>query len=118
MHPVLTLAIGSFFCYNRENTEGYRMSIVLIDAQTAASTGSQGFSVPSLGQSVGLKSSGLAGSEVVTIQVEVNGTFIDLVEGGAVVTLTVANPHRTINGSGIYRVTKLSTAGAVTVTAG
>jgi len=94
------------------------MSIVLIDAQTAAVTGSQGFSVPSLGQSVGLKSSGLAGSEVVTIQVEVNGTFIDLVESGAVVTLTVANPHRTINGSGIYRVTKLSTAGAVTVTAG
>jgi len=94
------------------------MSIVLIDAQTAASTGSQGFSVPSLGQSVGLKSSGLAGAEVVTIQVEINGTFIDLVEDGAVVTLTVANPHRTINGSGIYRVTKLSTAGAVTVTAG
>ena len=95
------------------------MSIVLIDAQTAASTGSQGFSVPSLGQSVGLKSSGLAGSEVVTIQVEVNGTFIDLVEDdGVVTTLTVANPHRTINGSGIYRVTKLSTAGAVTVTAG
>ena len=94
------------------------MSIVLIDAQTAASTGSQGFSVPSLGQSVGLKSIGLAGAEVVTIQVEVNGTFIDLVEGGAVVTLTVSSPHRTINGSGIYRVTKLSTAGAVTVTAG
>lgn len=94
------------------------MSIVLIDAQTAAVTASQGFSVPSLGQSVGLKSSGLAGSEVVTIQVEVNGTFIDLVEDDAVVTLTVANPHRTINGSGIYRVTKLSTAGAVTVTAG
>ena len=94
------------------------MSIVLIDAQTAASTGSQGFSVPSLGQSVGLKSSGLAGAEVVTIQVEINGTFIDLVESSAVVTLTVANPHRTINGSGIYRVTKLSTAGAVTVTAG
>lgn len=94
------------------------MSIVLIDAQTAAVTASQGFSVPSLGQSVGLKSSGLAGAEVVTIQVEVNGTFIDLVESSAVVTLTVANPHRTINGSGIYRVTKLSTAGAVTVTAG
>lgn len=94
------------------------MSIVLIDSVSAAVTGSQGFSVPSLGQSVGLKSSGLAGSEVVTIQVEVNGTFIDLVEGGATITLTVANPHRTINGSGIYRVTKLSTAGAVTVTAG
>ena len=94
------------------------MSIVLINAQSGAVTGSQGFSVPSLGQSVGLKSSGLAGSEVVTIQVEVNGTFIDLVESGAVVTLTVASPHRTINGSGIYRVTKLSTAGAVTVTAG
>ena len=94
------------------------MSIVLINAQTAAVTYSQGFSVPTLGQSVGLKSSGLAGAEVVTIQVEVNGTFIDLVEGGAVVTLTVANPHRTINGSGIYRVTKLSTVGAVTVTAG
>lgn len=94
------------------------MSLVLINAQSAAVSYSQGFSVPSLGQSVGLKSSGLAGSEVVTIQVEVNGTFIDLVEGGAVVTLTVANPHRTINGSGIYRVTKLSTAGAVTVTAG
>jgi hypothetical protein len=94
------------------------MSIVLIDAQSTANTGNQGFSVPSHGQSVGLKSRGLAGSEVVTIQVEVNGTWIDLVEGGSVVTLTVANPHRTITGSGIYRVTKLSTAGAVTVTAG
>lgn len=94
------------------------MSIVLIDAQTAAVTASQGFSVPSLGQPVGLKSSGLAGAEIVTIQVEVNGTFIDLVESSAIVTLTVANPHRTINGSGIYRVTKLSTTGAVTVTAG
>lgn len=92
------------------------MTTVLFDAQTAAGS-SQGFSVPSLGQSVGLKSKGLTGSEVVTIQVEVNDTFIDLVEGGAVVTLTVANPHRTINGSGIYRVTKLLT-GTVTVTAG
>lgn len=94
------------------------MSLVLINATAAAETGSAGFSVPSLGQPVGLKSSGLTGSEVVTIQVEVNGTFINLVEGGATTTLTVANPHRTITGSGIYRVTKLATAGAVTVTAG
>lgn len=83
---------------------------VIINAQTAAVTDSPRIVVGRL-ETVGLKSSGLAGSEVVTVQVLVNGSWVN--ES----TLTVAAPNRTIGASGIYRCTKLSTAGAVSVVA-
>lgn len=89
--------------------------LVLINAQTAAVTAgsAHGFSVPDMGFAVGLKSSGLAGSEVVTIYTMVNGSWVDTGD-----ELTVANPHRTITATGTYTVGKGSTAGAVTVVAG
>ena len=80
-------------------------------AVTAGST-SITFSVPNRGFAVGLKSSGLAGSEVVSIYTLVNGTWVDTGE-----ELTVAAPHRTMTATGEYTIAKLSTAGAVVVVA-
>lgn len=88
--------------------------VVLINAQTAAVAAGEapGFSVPDLGFAVGLKSSGLSGSEVINIFTLVNGVWVDTGDD-----LTVANPHRTVSASGTYTVSKAST-GAVTVVAG
>lgn len=86
--------------------------LVLINAQTAAVTAGQarGFSAPNRGFAVGIKSSGLAGSETVSIYVQVNGTWVDTGD-----TLTATDPHRTIQATGTYTVAKGVTAGAVTV---
>lgn len=86
--------------------------LVLINAQTAAvtTTNARGFSVPNRGFAVGIKSTGLAGAETVSIYVNVNGTWVDTGD-----TLTAAEPHRTIQATGTYTVAKDVTAGAVTV---
>ncbi len=80
-------------------------------ALTAGST-STNFNVPNRGFAVGLKSSGLAGSEVVSIYTMVNGTWVDTGE-----ELTVAAPHRTMTATGEYTIAKEVTAGAVVVVA-
>ena len=70
------------------------------------------FKAPNRGFGVGLKSSGLAGSEVVSIYTLVNGAWVDTGE-----ELTVALPHRTMTATGEYTIAKLATAGAVVVVA-
>lgn len=86
--------------------------VVLINAQTSAVTAGQarGFSAPNRGFAVGIKSSGLAGSETVSILVDVNGSWVATGD-----TLTATAPHRTIQATGTYTVSKGVTAGAVTV---
>jgi hypothetical protein len=85
------------------------MSLLLIDNQTAATT-SNPFKVPP-GRTPSLKSAGLTGAEVVTLQCEINGNFSDVLDStGAVVTMTATKPHITINADGTYRVTKGVTA--------
>jgi hypothetical protein len=92
------------------------MSLLLIDNQTAAAT-SNPFKVPP-GRTPSLKSVGLTGAEVVTLQCEINGNFSDVLDStGAVVTMTATKPHITINADGTYRVTKGVTA-ATTVQLG
>jgi len=86
---------------------------LLINTASAVTEGAApSFKAPNRGVGVGLKSSGLAGSEVVSIYVLVNGNWVDTGD-----TLTVANPHRTVNATGDYTVAKLATAGAVVVVA-
>lgn len=88
--------------------------IVLINAQTAAVTAgaAPAFNAPNRGFAVGIKSSGLANAETVSIYVDVNGTWVDTGD-----TLTATEPHRTITATGTYTVAKGVTAGAVTVVA-
>ena len=86
---------------------------LLINTASAVTAGAApSFMAPNRGFAVGLKSSGLAGSEVVSIYVKVNGAWVDTGD-----TLTVADPHRTISATGEYTVAKLATAGAVVVVA-
>lgn len=92
------------------------MGQVLINAQTAAFT-SNPFKVI-YGRKPSLKAVGLAGAEVVTLQKEVDGKFSDAVGATGVTTLTATAPDITIEADGIYRVTKGSSAGAVTVQVG
>lgn len=77
-----------------------------------AGSASTTFNVPNRGFAVGLKSSGLAGSEVVSIYTMVNGTWVDTGE-----ELTVAAPHCTMTATGEYTIAKEVTAGAVVVVA-
>ena len=83
---------------------------ILINALTAAVTDSPRIIVGRL-ESVGVKASGLAGAETVVIEVSVNGAWV------TATTLTATAFTATITASGIYRVTKGSSAGAVTVVA-
>ncbi len=86
---------------------------LLINTASAVTAGSApSFKAPNRGFGVGLKSSGLAGSEVVSIYALVNGSWVDTGD-----ELTATNPHRTVSATGEYTVAKLSTAGAVVVTA-
>ena len=92
------------------------MSLILINNQTAETT-SKPFKVPP-GRTPSLKAIGLTGSEVVTLQCEINDQFTDVLDSsGAAVTMTATKPHITINADGTYRVTKGVTA-ATTVQLG
>lgn len=88
--------------------------IVLINAQTAAVTAGTARTVfaPNRGFPVGIKSTGLAGSETVPIHVQVNGSWVP-----TGVALTATEPHARLEATGNYTVSKDVTAGAVTVVA-
>lgn len=92
------------------------MALVLFDKLTAAAT-SNPFTVDGY-RSVGLKCSGVAGSEVVNLKVQCGDTFTNVLDSaGAAVTFTSTNAPITISGSGVYQLVKPVTAAAVTIQA-
>lgn len=92
------------------------MSSILFDKITAAQT-SVPFTVDGY-KTVGLKCSGVSGSEVINLQVQCGDVWQNVLDSaGAAVTFTSANKPITINGSGQYRLVKPSTASAVTIQA-
>ena len=67
---------------------------------------------------IGLKCTGVAGAEVVALEVQVGAAFVPVLDSaGAAVTFTSTNIPINISGSGIYRINKPSTVGAVTIQA-
>lgn len=61
-----------------------------------------------------LMATGLAGAEVITVEVSIDGgtTWETYSEGGTAVTLTLAAPTAVLTGAALYGVTKGVTAGA------
>jgi len=59
--------------------------------------------------------SGLAGSETIPIEQEVNGNYEPIVEAGAAIVLDVDNTNQGCRGPAVVRLVKPTTAGAVSV---
>lgn len=92
------------------------MALVLFDKITAAAT-SNPFTVDGY-RSIGLKCSGVAGAEVINLQVRCGDSWQNVLDSaGAAVTFTSTNKPITITGSGTYQLVKPSTASAVTIQA-
>lgn len=88
--------------------------IRIIEPTTAAVPSPQPFMVARGGSPVSVSVYGLTGAEQVVIQKKRgDGTFADLTEDSAV--LTVSQPNTSIVASGIYRTPKPVTAGAAGV---
>lgn len=92
------------------------MALALFDKQTAAGT-SNPFTVDGY-RSVGLKCSGVAGSEVVNLKVQCGDDWINVLDSaGSAVTFTSTNTPITVSGSGQYVVVKPLTTNPVTIQA-
>ena len=92
------------------------MALVLFGKVTAAAT-SNPFTVDRT-QTVGLKCSGVAGAEVINLQVQCGDVFQNVLDSaGSAVTFTSTNKPITINASGVYQLVKPVTASAVTIQA-
>lgn len=90
------------------------MQQILINKQTAAVTSNPFYLDGS--KAVGLKCTGVAGAEVVNLQVQVGDIFQNVLDStGAAVTFTSTNKPITVTGSGTFQVVKPSTAAAVTI---
>lgn len=88
--------------------------MILFNNVTAAETSSEFITDGS--KSLGLKCSGVSGSEVVNLQVKCGFAFQNVLDSsGNAVTFTSTNKPITVTGSGIYRVVKPSTASPVTI---
>lgn len=88
--------------------------IVLINAQTAAvaAADAKPVSAPNRGFPVGIKSTGLSGSETIPIYTMIAGSWV-----ATGVELTVAAPHARVEATGVYTVSKGVTVNPVTVVA-
>lgn len=72
------------------------------------------------GRTPSIKSTGLAGAEVINLMCEINGQFVAATDSsGAAIQFTATSPNRTINADGIYQaVLPANPASAVTLQLG
>jgi hypothetical protein len=86
---------------------------LLIDEQTAEVT-TAAFNIDNI-YPLTVAASGLAGNETVDVQIEINGTYVDVYESGTQIQLTETGNIIQINPCGVYRLYKALTVGPVSV---